>query len=142
ADADADADADAAQGVPAAPALDTLDAEAGETPLEGSMHATSLIEIVRFDTLFDALSDLDGGSENPVFTSSAEIGAQIDPWPISLASIGGSADTADPVGFAFPAGGGTLDFDTAASAPEDFSAAPPPEFATAMQLGNVDFVVI
>jgi hypothetical protein len=36
ADADADADADAAQGAPAAPALDTLDAEAGETPLDGS----------------------------------------------------------------------------------------------------------
>jgi hypothetical protein len=137
----ADADADAAQGAPAAPALDTLDAEAGETPLDG-VHTASFIEIVRFDTLFDALSDLDDGTQAPFVTPSVEIGAQIDdPWPISLASIGATVDAADAVEFAFPAGGGTLDFDTAASAPEDFSAVPPPEFATAMQLGNVDFVV-
>jgi hypothetical protein len=135
------ADADAAQGAPAAQALDTLDAEAGETPLDG-MHTASFSEIVRFDTRLDALSDLGGGTQDPFVTSSAEIGAQIDPWPIFLASSGATADAIDAVEFSFPASDGILDFYAAASAPADFSAVPPPEFATALLLGNVDFVLI
>jgi hypothetical protein len=106
------------------------------------MHTASFSEIVRFDTLLDALSDLGGGTQDPFVTSSAEIGAQIDPWPIFLASSGATADAADAVEFAFPASDGTLDFYAAASAPADFSAVPPPEFATALLLGNVDFVLI
>ncbi len=135
------ADADAVQGGPTTPALDTLDAGAGEPPLDGSMHATSFSEIVRFDTLLDALSGVGGATRDPVFTPTTEIGAATDPWPISLAQIGGTADAADAV--VFPDGGsdGALDFDTDASTAEDYFAVPTPAFAGAPQLGNVDFVV-
>ena len=135
------ADADAAQGGPTTAALDALDTGAGEPPLDGSMHATSVGEIVRFTTLLDALSGVDGATPDPVFTLTTEIGAATDPWPISPVPIGATADAADAV--VFPDGGrdGALDFATDASTAEDYFAVPPPAFASALQLGNVDFVV-
>jgi len=135
------ADADAAQGGPTTAALDALDTGAGEPPLDGSMHATSVGEIVRFATLLDALSGVDGATPDPVFTLTTEIGAATDPWPISPVPIGATADAADAV--VFPDGGsdGALDFATDASTAEDYFAVPPPAFASALQLGNVDFVV-
>jgi polyhydroxyalkanoate synthesis regulator protein len=137
------ADADAAQDEPVAPPLDTLDAETGEPALADSMLAASFSEIVRFDTLLDALSDLGDGTQDPVFTSLAKFSAPADPWPISLAEIGATADAADAV--EFPDGGsdGVLDFDAAASPPEDLAAAAPlPAFASTQQVGNVDFLIV
>ncbi|EXI82138.1 MAG: hypothetical protein AW10_00824 [Candidatus Accumulibacter appositus] len=124
----------------AASALDTLDAESDSQPSEVAMGSDS--EIVRFDILLDALSEVDGVTQAPTFPSSREIGSLADIWATSLVESGGAADAAGADMSTGDGIDGALCLDADASSPEGLPAVALPASDDALSLCKLDFVFV